>query len=849
MLAKQLELRWASATVASSAVPADSAVSSSDQDGILLEDAISGLPTGVYQQPSGNFTSQVWFASKLHCIGTFDSPEKASAAYVAVKADLAGVKQSANSAGKMNAAFDKAKKKAVEAVEATSEGGLPTGVYATSSGKFTAQIESEVMWGDKPRYIGIYDTPEEASAAYMSVRKSMEDAELLSSEKESTAASERGLPKGVHKLSSGNFQSMICWGGKQYYIGTFATREQASAAYMSVKKDLDAAKTSGCGADEVDAAFDEARKKAIKAGEETRKKEAKAMSKGGLSTGVRESSPGNFFCQIKWGGKNRTAGMFDTIEQASIVFSLISAERDLAGAKQTAAAFDEAKKKAVEAVEETRKAMSEGSLPTGVRKVASGNYSCQIMWGGKASSIGTFGSIEQASAAFILVSAERDPAGAKQTAAAFEEAKTKTLKALTACAGDHDVARAVRSNAGSISTSAPNENRCIAMGRPYLRRNLLYCRDPVANSRCQFRPGGNAERSKRAVQELPPLDMLTELFDHTEPERYNEALDKTTRTPLRKRKRRITPTTTPENKRIQIGENWRKVKHADLVPNTRVLIAYKEKDLFRATVREINKKDGKYRVHYDSYKKDKTYVVPFSDFRALLDEDDCPIEITPLDRDSTSASSSLSSPKRTKLFFDVQMAQSPSKVLSPSTAEMQYGKAFPPYEPRNKSNNGKGEWNQPRDHRTAFELFAESTREQARLHLKRRDRKNKVCFYMRYICLCLLTVGDRLSLSHCVHLFTAVIVPSTDHRTKLTSNWRSCGPRAVRRRPCIISKRRSGISRGFCTSKISTQKLDNVYPPPLLLAVPKRLRIDRQWFRNELPAYRITTSINEKVCP
>ena len=128
MLAKQLELRWASATVASSAVPADSAVSSSDQDGILLEDAISGLPTGVYQQPSGNFTSQVWFASKLRCIGTFDSPEKASAAYVAVKADLAGVKQSANSAGKMNAAFDKAKKKAVEAVEATSEGGLPTGV-------------------------------------------------------------------------------------------------------------------------------------------------------------------------------------------------------------------------------------------------------------------------------------------------------------------------------------------------------------------------------------------------------------------------------------------------------------------------------------------------------------------------------------------------------------------------------------------------------------------------------------------------------------------------------------------------------------------------------------------------
>ena len=78
-----------------------------------------------------------------------------------------------------------------------------------------------------------------------------------------------------------------------------------------------------------------------------------------------------------------------------------------------------------------------------------------------------------------------------------------------------------------------------------------------------------------------------------------------------------------------IEETWRKIKPGDLVPNTRVLIAYKEKELFRATVREIPGKVGgkKYRVHYDTFKKDKTYLVPFSDFRALLDEDNFPVEI------------------------------------------------------------------------------------------------------------------------------------------------------------------------------------------------------------------------------
>lgn len=84
----------------------------------------------------------------------------------------------------------------------------------------------------------------------------------ISSEKKSKAASDRNLPTGVRKLKHGKFQSAIGWGGKRRYIGTFDNPEEASAAYISVKKDLNDAKVSALGADEVVAIFDSAKKTA-----------------------------------------------------------------------------------------------------------------------------------------------------------------------------------------------------------------------------------------------------------------------------------------------------------------------------------------------------------------------------------------------------------------------------------------------------------------------------------------------------------------------------------------------------------------------------------------------------------
>ena len=74
----------------------------------------------------------------------------------------------------------------------------------------------------------------------------------------------RDLLRGVRKALSGRFRSSIHWGGKSRYIGTFDTPEQASATFMSVRKDLDDANLSAFGAGETDTIFDAAKEKARK---------------------------------------------------------------------------------------------------------------------------------------------------------------------------------------------------------------------------------------------------------------------------------------------------------------------------------------------------------------------------------------------------------------------------------------------------------------------------------------------------------------------------------------------------------------------------------------------------------
>ena len=240
------------------------------------------LPKGVQRSLSGKrFESKIHWGGTSRYIGTFDSPEQASAAHVLMRKERGDIEISALGADEVNASFDAAKKKALEAVGGfmpskrarTSELDLPTGVQKIPSGKFQAKIQ----WGRKKRGIGTFDTPEQASAAYVSVKKDLvEGANLpaggadkandlfdaarkrvfIPRTKGAKTNSERGLPTGVCKQPWGKFYSRIQWGGKTRYIGTFDTPEQASAAYVSVKKDLGDIELSALGADEINAAFD-----------------------------------------------------------------------------------------------------------------------------------------------------------------------------------------------------------------------------------------------------------------------------------------------------------------------------------------------------------------------------------------------------------------------------------------------------------------------------------------------------------------------------------------------------------------------------------------------------------------
>ena len=277
------------------------------------------LPTGVYKAKHGKFQAIIMLGDKQRYIGSsFDTPEQAAAAYMSARKDLDAANLSSCSADEVNDAFKAAKKEAKKSF--ARERHLPTGVHKASSGKF----RSVISWGGKCRRISsAFDTPEQASAAYASVKKDLDEAKLYSgcadevnslfdaAQKKavervgadvpkkrkyksgwySSSKSKRAYVRGVYKTSSGGFQAMTLWCDKKRYIGSFYTLDQASAAYESVKKDLDEAKLSGFCAAEVDSVFNAAKNKALKACGVVvpKQKRTKASSGRGISHGVRKT--------------------------------------------------------------------------------------------------------------------------------------------------------------------------------------------------------------------------------------------------------------------------------------------------------------------------------------------------------------------------------------------------------------------------------------------------------------------------------------------------------------------------------------------------------------------------------
>ena len=134
------------------------------------------LPTGVYKMQSKispkKFSALIHWGGKTRYIGSFNTPEQASAAYVSVL--------SASTTGGDDASFYSSQKKAVEAEggiilhkttsKASSVCDLPGGVKRNENGQ---RFVSRIWWADTNRYIGTFDTPEQASIAYLSVKEDL----------------------------------------------------------------------------------------------------------------------------------------------------------------------------------------------------------------------------------------------------------------------------------------------------------------------------------------------------------------------------------------------------------------------------------------------------------------------------------------------------------------------------------------------------------------------------------------------------------------------------------------------------------------------------------------------------
>ena len=131
---------------------------------------------------------------------------------------------------------------------------LPRGVREVGH-----KFQSHIYWCHKLRHIGVFNTSKEASDAYLVMRKCLErinvsdigDCRLdtmFDAAKMSIRASYRGfvpvkrdLPQGVRKLPSGKFKSTMCRDGKDIYVGTFVSRDEAVAALEARKILHDAA--------------------------------------------------------------------------------------------------------------------------------------------------------------------------------------------------------------------------------------------------------------------------------------------------------------------------------------------------------------------------------------------------------------------------------------------------------------------------------------------------------------------------------------------------------------------------------------------------------------------------------
>ena len=432
---------------------ADEARAAAVAEGLELVPSSSGQ-TGFkgVRKKDGRYDVLIRENGKQRYIGTFATPEEAALCYARrVGAERAAAEAAeASVAGPRPLTADEARAAAVaEGLELVPSSSGQTGFKRVkkSRGRYVVTIYEN----GKTCYLGTFATPEEAALCYArhvgAERAAAEAAEAsvagprpLTADEARAAAAAEGLElvpssrsetgfKGVRK-SGGRFEVLIRENGKQRYISTFATPEEAALCYArhvgAERAATEAAEARDNGQQPLTA--DEARAAAAAEGLEL---VPSASGQTGFRGVTQPRVSGRYVVMIYENGKPRYIGTFATPEEAALCYARhVGAER---AATEAAEARDNGQQP-LTADEARAAAAAEGlelvpssSGKTGFRGVFKygGKYKVLIRENGKPRYLGGFATPEEAA---LCCARHR---GAKRAATVAPEARGRGQRPLT----------------------------------------------------------------------------------------------------------------------------------------------------------------------------------------------------------------------------------------------------------------------------------------------------------------------------------------------------------------------------------------------------------------------------------